>query len=119
MKTTYDTNNTFAKILRGDLPCKKIAEGDTFLAFHNAFPKAPVHGLVIPKGFFINFHDFMQQATPGQIQGFYNGINQALDELDVKKIGYRLISNCGVIGGQEVAHYHVHILSGGPLGAMV
>jgi histidine triad (HIT) family protein len=119
MSFEYDTNNIFARILRGELECKKVMENEYLLAFHDRFPKAPVHVLVIPKGHFVNFHHLMTTAPSSEIQGFYQGINDILDTLHLKDSGYRLISNCGINGGQEVPHFHVHILGGDDIGPMI
>ncbi|HAX91020.1 MAG TPA: histidine triad nucleotide-binding protein [Rhodospirillaceae bacterium] len=116
---TYDPNNIFAKILRGDIPCKKIYEDDFALAFHDIQPAAPVHALVIPKGEFENHAAFSQKASEAQLVGFHRAVGKVAEMIGVEQGGYRLISNCGVNGGQEVPHYHVHILGGGRLGRMV
>jgi len=115
----YDPNNIFAKILRGEIPCTKILEDEFSLAFHDAYPKAPVHALVIPKGAYINAQDFHQNASPEEIVGFYRGASKAVDLLGLDKDGYRIISNSGINGGQEVPHYHIHLLGGKKLGPMV
>jgi diadenosine tetraphosphate (Ap4A) HIT family hydrolase len=115
----YDTHNIFARILRGEIACQKIAEGSTFLAFHDAFPKAPVHVLIIPKGTYIDQHDFHTRASEDEILGLYKGMAAVIDQLDLYTDGFRQISNCGLNGGQEVPHYHIHLLSGKHLGALV
>lgn len=116
---SYDPNNIFAKILRSEIPCKKIYEDDFVLAFHDIHPHAPVHALVIPRGEYENHAAFLEEASEEEILGFYRAVGEVADMLGVKESGYRLISNSGVNGGQEVPHYHVHILGGGPLGRMV
>ncbi len=116
---TYDPSNIFARILRSEIPCKKIAEDTYFLAFHDVSPRAPVHALVIPKGAFTDAHDFHKNATSAEIVGFYKGVAQVVDILGVHNSGFRQICNCGVNGGQEVPHYHMHILGGRKLGPMV
>ncbi|CAO4841415.1 MAG: putative HIT-like protein [Holosporales bacterium] len=114
----YDQNNIFAKILRGDISCQSIYEDEHCLSFRDIFPQAPVHVLVIPKGAYQDFEDFHQNANPSQILGFYKGVQQVINLLNLEK-GYRLITNKGELGGQTVPHYHVHILSGRPLGGKV
>jgi diadenosine tetraphosphate (Ap4A) HIT family hydrolase len=116
---TYDSNNIFAKILRGDIPCKKIYEDDHALAFHDIHPQAPVHALVIPKGSYTSHHDFSQRASEAEIAGFERAVGKVATMLGVAENGYRLISNCGNHAHQEVPHYHVHILGGRALGAML
>ena len=116
---TYDPNNIFAKILRGEIPCKKVFENDFALAFHDIQPKAPTHVLVIPKGSYENQSDFASRATETEIVGFMRALGAVAKEVGVADGGYRAISNCGVNGGQEVPHYHVHLLGGGLVGRMV
>ncbi len=116
---TYDEKNIFARILRGEIPCHKIYEDDFALAFHDVHPQAPVHALVIPKGAYENHAAFAHEANEAQQAGFTRAIGLVAQKLGVVESGYRLISNCGANGGQEVPHYHVHILGGGPLGRMI
>ena len=115
----YDSSNIFARILRGEISCKKIAEDSFFLAFHDISPRAPVHALVIPKGAFIDANDFHKNASSDEIVGFYKGVAHVVDILGVYNEGFRQISNCGVNGGQEVPHYHIHIMAGRKLGPML
>ncbi len=117
---SYDPNNVFAKILRSEIPCKKIMEDDFALAFHDINPQAPVHALVIPRGDYENHAQFIAEASEAEIIGFFRAVNEVIETLGVvDKGGYRLIANCGANGGQEVPHYHVHILGGKNLGRMV
>lgn len=116
---TYDSSNIFARILRGEIPCRKIAEDAYFLAFHDITPHAPVHVLVIPKGAFVDAQDFNKNAATEEIVGFYKGVAHVVDILGIHAAGFRQISNCGINGGQEVPHYHVHILGGAKLGPML
>ncbi len=115
---SYDQNNIFAKILRNEIPCKRINEDAHYLAFHDIHPKAPIHVLVIPKGHYINAQDFHRNASPEEITGFYKGLAAVAENLNIQE-GFRLISNCGLNGGQEVPHYHMHILGGRQLGPML
>ncbi len=115
----YDPDNIFAKILRSEIPCKKIYEDDFALAFHDIHPLAPIHALVIPKGDYENQLAFTREASDKEIAGFMRALGEVVEMLGLQESGYRLISNCGVNGGQEVPHYHVHILGGAALGRMV
>ncbi|MDP9127029.1 MAG: histidine triad nucleotide-binding protein [Pseudomonadota bacterium] len=115
----YDANNVFAKILRGEIPCKKVLEDEYVLAFHDITPKAPVHVLVVPKGAYVTHHDFVQRASAEEIAGFERAIGKVAALVGVDQNGYRLISNCGAHAHQEVAHYHVHLLGGRALGALL
>jgi len=113
----YDTNNIFAKILRKEISCKKIEENEYFLSFHDLHPKAPSHALIIPKGSYVNAHDFTNRASPQEIIGFWKGVNTTISSLDLDKNGYRLIANTGIHARQEVSHFHVHLLGGNDLGS--
>ncbi len=117
--SAYDNNNIFAKILLGEIPCKKIYESDFALAFHDIHPQAPIHALVIPKGKFVDFADFSKRATEAEAAGFTKAVGIVAETVGAHHQGYRLISNCGANAHQEVPHYHVHILAGRPLGPML
>ncbi len=114
----YDRNNIFARILRAEIPCKKVYENEFVLAFYDINPLKKHHVLVIPRGEYVSFDDFTTRA-PAQIQAeFYAAIQKVAADLGLDKTGYRLISNHGSDGGQEVPHYHVHILGGEKVGEM-
>lgn len=115
----YDSNNVFAKILRGEIPCKKVYEDEFALAFPDINPKAPVHVLVIPKGAYTDHQDFFARASEKEIAGFERAVGKAAKAAGAVAGGYRLISNCGANAHQEVPHYHVHILGGRALGPML
>ncbi len=115
----YDVDNVFAKILRGEIPCKKIADSQYFLSFYDVDPKATVHALIIPTGAYINAHDFAEKASIDEQVGFWQGMNKTLEILQLKENGYRLIMNTGQHGRQEVEHFHMHILGGNDLGPKV
>ena len=115
----YDPNNVFAKILRGEIPCKKIYEDDFALAFHDIAPKAPVHVLVIPKGPYVSLDDFSEQAPVELIAGFLRAVGKVARQLGLTETGYRLLANTGRDGGQEVPHLHVHLFGGRVLGRMI
>jgi diadenosine tetraphosphate (Ap4A) HIT family hydrolase len=115
----YDKDNIFARILRGEIPCKKVYEDEHVLAFHDIAPQAPVHILVLPKGEFVSFDDFSEHAGEAQISGFTRAVGRIAREAGLIGDGYRLIANHGLHSGQEVPHFHVHILGGRPLGKLV
>jgi diadenosine tetraphosphate (Ap4A) HIT family hydrolase len=115
----YDPSNVFARILRGEVPCRKVAENDHALAFHDIAPQAPVHVLVIPKGAYVSLSDFAANATEAEIAGFWRLVGQVAKELGLEAGGYRVLSNMGVHGHQEVPHFHVHLFGGRPLGRML
>ena len=114
----YDSNNIFAKILRGEIPCNKIYEDDFAIAFNDIAPKAPVHVLVIPKGAYVSIADFSRDASAEEIAGLYKAV-KVVDQLGIEDSGFRTIANTGLNGGQEVPHFHLHILAGRILGPMV
>ncbi len=116
---SYDKNNIFAKILRGEIPCNKVYEDEYALAFHDIAPKAPVHVLVIPKGAYVDLCDFARQASADEIAGFYKAATKIAADLGIEDAGFRTIANTGAGGGQEVPHFHIHLLGGGPLGPMI
>ena len=119
----YDTNNIFAKILRGEIPCEKVLENDHALAFKDINPQAKVHVLVIPKGAYVNMDDFSQNAENDEIVGLIRAIGEVAKITGVSEYsqgkGYRYIGNNGPDGGQEVPHLHFHIVGGEALGRMV
>ena len=114
---SYDSSNIFAKILRGEIPCKKVYEDEFALAFNDIQPQAPVHVLVVPKGPYVSYDDFIGSAEGTEIAGFARAINKVVTQLDLVAGGYRLLSNCGVDAHQSVPHFHMHILAGKDLGA--
>jgi diadenosine tetraphosphate (Ap4A) HIT family hydrolase len=115
----YDENNIFAKILRGELPCKKVYEDEWALAFHDINPLAPVHILVIPKGSYVSWDDFSAKGSDEEISGFVRAVGKVARDHQLVVQGYRLLANVGKRAGQEVAHLHVHIFGGQPLGPML
>jgi len=115
----YDTENVFAKILRGEIPCSKVHETDHALAFQDINPQAKVHVLVIPKGAYVSWDDFSANASATEQADYVAAIGATARELGVHKTGYRLLANHGRDSHQEVPHLHVHILAGQPLGPML
>jgi len=115
----YDPENIFAKILRGEIPCKKVYEDDFSLAFHDINPQAPVHVLVIPKGEYVSMADFTAQASADLVTGFFRAVGKVAEELELVEPGYRILANAGTNAHQEVPHLHIHIFGGKPLGPML
>lgn len=116
---SYDPQNIFAKILRGEIPCKKIYEDDHVLAFPDINPQAPVHILVIPKGAYVHVADFSARASADEITAFWRAVARIATEHGLPESGFRTIANTGLNGGQEVPHFHVHVLGGRALGPML
>ena len=115
----YDDGNIFARILRGEIPSKKVYEDDFALAFHDIAPQAPLHILVIPKGAYVSWDDFSARAPDHEIAGFVRAVGQVARDNGLVAPGYRLLANVGTHGGQEVAHLHVHLFGGTSLGPML
>ncbi len=118
---SYDKNNIFAKILRGEIPCKKIYENEHVLSFHDINPQRKIHALVIPKGSYEDLDDFMKNAEDIEIVELLKAITHVSKILKVSNVegGYRVLSNIGKNGGQEVPHLHFHIFGGEKVGKMV
>ncbi len=116
---SYDESNVFAKILRGEIPCKKVAESEHALAFHDIEPQAPTHVLVIPKGPYVSSDDFTAKASDAEIADFFRLAGQVARELGADAGGYRLLANHGPDAHQEVPHFHLHLFAGTDLGRMI
>lgn len=117
--TTYDDDNIFAKILRAEIPCDKVYEDDYVLAFNDIAPQAPVHILVIPKGKYVSIVDFGTKASAEEVSGFFAAASKIAQEKGLESEGFRSIANTGQNGGQEVPHFHLHLLGGKRIGPMV
>jgi diadenosine tetraphosphate (Ap4A) HIT family hydrolase len=115
----YDDNNIFARILRGEIPSRRVHEDEWSLAFHDINPQAPTHVLVIPKGKWRSWADFSAHAADAEIAGFIRAVGAVAKSLGLEDPGYRLLANAGLDAHQEVPHLHVHIFGGRPLGAML
>ena len=113
----YDDTNVFARILRGEIPCKKVYEDDHTLAFEDIHPQAPVHTVVIPKGRYVSLTDFTATASDAEIAALTRALQKVAAAKGVDASGYRVLSNCGGDAMQSVAHLHFHVLGGRPLGA--
>lgn len=120
MAYTYDPQNIFARILRGEIPNKTVVETAHTLVFHDIRPQAPVHVLAIPKGPYVNLDHFAAGASDAEIVDFHRTVARVIADLGLSgTVGYRGITNAGIAGVQEVPHYHLHILGGRPLGRML
>ena len=119
---TYNKDNIFAKILRKEIPCKKIYEDEFILSFYDISPQKKIHALVIPKGEYIDFDDFNQNATKDEMIGLLKGLNLVAKKLGISSDlgnGYRVLTNISEHGGQEVPHLHFHLFGGEKVGKMV
>jgi len=118
-RKTYDSNNIFARILRGEIPCKQVLETEYALAFHDINPKAPTHVLVNPKGAYVDVEDFADNASEAEIAGLLRAVAEVARAVGATNPGFRILSNSGVAGGQEVPHLHFHLFAGKLLGPML
>ncbi len=119
MTYRYDSENIFAKILRGEIPNDTVLETEHSLAFRDIQPQAPQHVLVIPKGAYVTFDHFAQEASDAEIVDYVRAVGEVCRMEGVADDGWRLISNAGEAAIQEVPHLHVHVLAGRPLGRML
>lgn len=117
--TTYDPNNVFARILRGEIPAERVCDSKHSFAFYDISPAAPVHVLVISRGSYADFHDFTSRASEEEILDFWKLVDKIAAEQSLIPSGFRLISNIGRDSGQEVPHFHIHMLGGAPLGPLL
>ena len=115
----YDANNVFARILRGEIPCRKVYEDDHVLAFHDIQPQTPTHVLVIPKGAYVSWDDFSAKASEAEIAALVRATGAIARDLGAAEGGYRGLSNIGRDAHQEVPHLHLHIFAGSDLGRMI
>lgn len=115
----YDQNNVFAKIIRGEIPAQKVYEDEKILAFHDISKAAPIHVLVVPKGEYVNFSDFVSKAQKEEVFYFFEKIAEIAKALKVDESGFRLIANNGSNAHQTVPHFHVHILAGKKMGPLL
>lgn len=115
----YDDQNIFAKILRDEIPSKRVYEDEWAVAFHDINPQAPTHILVIPRGAYVSWDDFSARAPEGEIAGFVRAVGKVAREQGLVAPGYRLLANTGLHSGQEVPHLHVHLFGGHALGPML
>ena len=115
---SYNDNNIFAKILDKKISTEIICENDHAIAFNDISPQAPIHILIIPKGKYIKYDDFLDKASKEEIYNFFILINQLVKNYNLENVGYRLITNAGKDSNQEVPHLHFHLLAGKNLGKM-
>jgi histidine triad (HIT) family protein len=115
----YDRSNVFARILSGEIPCKKVYEDEHVLAFHDINPQSPIHVLVIPKGEYVSFDDFSEKASDAEMAALVRALGQLARAQGVAETGYRVLANSGPAAHQEVPHFHVHLFGGRDLGAML
>jgi diadenosine tetraphosphate (Ap4A) HIT family hydrolase len=116
---SYDPNNIFAKILRGEIPSPRVYEDDYAIAIRDIHPQTPQHLLVLPKGAYVDWDDFSRRATDAELAGFVRAVGIVARDAGIAESGYRLIANIGPDSHQEVPHLHVHVLGGRPVGPLL
>lgn len=115
---TYDSDNIFAKILRGEIPNDTVYEDEHVLAFKDIAPHMPVHILILPKGAYTDIDDFGKNASDAEIAALFRAVPKVAEKMGITEDGFRMVSNCKTHGGQEVPHLHLHILGGDKVGPM-
>lgn len=115
----YDPDNIFARILRGEIPSTRVYEDEWAVAFRDINPQAPEHILVVPRGAYVSWDDFSARGSDAEIAGFVRAVGDVARSAGLVEPGYRLLANTGPHSGQEVAHLHIHIFGGRPLGPML
>lgn len=115
----YDDANVFAKVLRGEIPSRRVYEDEWAVAFHDIAPQAATHVLVIPRSNYVSLADFATKAPPEEVAGFFRAVATVAKQLGLEEPGYRILANMGRHAGQEVPHFHVHVFGGHPLGPML
>ena len=107
----YNNENIFAKIIRKELPSEIIFENEKIIAIKDKYPQAEIHILILPKGEYIDFADFISKAPKDDISEIFT-----LTENIAKKFSidgqYKILTNKGLNAGQTIFHFHIHILSG-------
>ncbi|NNJ66693.1 MAG: HIT domain-containing protein [Boseongicola sp.] len=119
MTYAYDDTNIFAMILRGEIPNSTVVETDHSLAFRDIHPQAPVHVLLIPKGKYVTIDDFAANASAEETADFWTTFAGIIESEGLREKGFRVVSNAGEHGLQEVPHFHLHILGGEVLGPIL
>ncbi|WP_375249119.1 HIT domain-containing protein [Sphingomonas sp.] len=115
----YDDGNIFARLLRGEIPSRRVYEDEHVVVFHDIAPWAPTHWLAVPRGGYVSWDDFSANASDAELAAFTRAIGKVTREAGLVETGYRLIVNIGRDSHQEVPHLHVHIMAGRPLGPML
>ncbi len=115
----YDDTNIFARLLRGEIPSDRIFEDEFAVAFNDINPQAPFHVLVVPRGRYVSWDDFSSKGSTEEIAGFFRAVGTVARDAGLVSDGYRVIANVGSDGGQEVPHFHVHVIGRKPLGGLV
>ncbi len=108
----YDDQNIFARLLRGEIPSRRVYEDEWAVAFHDIAPQAKLHVLVVPRGRYVSMADFTRDASDAEIAGFFRAVGIVARQLGLEEPGYRILANMGADGGQEVPHLHVHLFGG-------
>ena len=115
----YNKDNIFAKIINGQIPCEMVYQDEYNMAFKDIAPAAPVHVLIVPKGEYVDFTHFTQNASAAEVLSFFQVVKKVAKISGVIESGYRIVSNCGQDANQLVPHFHLHLLGGSDLGGLI
>ena len=110
----YDSNNIFAKIIRGEIPSRKIVENEYAMSFYDVNPMCDKHALVVPRGEYENILDFARNATPDEQAGFWDCFVKTAAELGIEG-EFNVFANAGAdapLFNQSVFHFHLHLIAG-------
>ncbi len=116
---SYDKDNIFSKIIRGQANVEKVYENEDVLCFKDIFPRSKIHILVIPKREYTDIYDFSKNATSLEKEAIFSAFENLIKIYHLNKSGCRIITNFGVDGRQEVPHLHFHFLAGEDIGKMI
>ncbi len=108
----------FCKIIKGEIPSKKVYEDEEVIAFKDINPAAPIHILVIPKKHIATLLDVTEEDSY-LISKIFVAINKIAKQIGIEENGFRIIANCGKDSGQEVMHIHFHLLAGRKMGPKI
>ena len=108
----YDDQNIFARLLRGEIPSRRVYEDEWAVAFHDIAPQATLHVLIVPRGRYVSLADFTKEGSDAEIAGFFRAVGIVARQLGLEEQGYRILANMGAHGGQEVPHFHAHLFGG-------
>lgn len=110
MQKKYDNSNVFYKIIHKELPATIVYEDDKILAFNDISPKSPIHILVVPKGEFVCFDDFVEKTSNDDVANFFKTVQKIAKDNGLSETSYRIVGNCGEEAGQIVPHFHIHLM---------
>ena len=117
----YDKQNVFAKIIRGEIPSKRVVENDFAVSFYDVNPMCDKHVLVVPRGEYQNILDFTKNASAEEQAGFWDCFVKTAEALGVDA-NFNVFANAGAAAplfNQSVFHFHLHLIAGEKTGACI